>query len=95
MIKTSVRNLLPAAAFAFVMLLAPGCSTCRIPTDPSGVCAGDRCHIEDEWFILADQAYARWGTLALTHRYLREELQWRECEANEAIYRLRKVHTLP
>jgi hypothetical protein len=33
--------------------------------------------------------------LVLVERHLREKLQWRPCEVNEALYRLRKVHSLP
>lgn len=88
------RFLIPAAAFVLLAVLA-GCSTCSIPRDPMAAKAGERCFIEDDWFVVADRMYARYGTLDLTARHLREEFQWRECEVNEAIYRLRKAHTLP
>jgi len=56
---------------------------------------GDRCFIENEQFIHADRLYSQMGSLDLVARYLREQDQWRKCEVNEAIYRLRKVHDLP
>jgi hypothetical protein len=86
-------------ALGVVCLLAltlGGCGWfCRIPRDPMGECAGDRCYIEDYQFIIADQLYSRLGSLVLVERHLREVEQWRDCEVNEALYRLRKVHSLP
>ncbi len=57
--------------------------------------AGDRCYIEKEQIVHADQLYSQMGSLELVARYLREQDQWRPCEVNEAIYRLRKIHDLP
>ncbi len=70
-------------------------SVSDIPRDPLAECYGDRCYIEDEEFILSDQLYSRYGSLHLVERHLRQELEWKNCEVNEALYRLRKVHDLP
>jgi len=67
----------------------------KIPVDPMTVGAGDRCYIEKEQVVHADQLYSQMGSLDLVARYLREQDQWRSCEVNEAIYRLRKIHDLP
>lgn len=86
-----------AAALCLVLpLFVGGCSCFQtIPRDPAAVCAGDRCYIEDAQFVEADRLYSRYGSLVLVERHLREKLQWRPCEVNEALYRLRKVHSLP
>lgn len=68
---------------------------CAIPRDPQVCEFGDRCHIEDGTFIIADQLYARLGSLDLVERHLCEVQQLRRCEVNEALYRLKKVHGLP
>ena len=68
---------------------------CRIPRDPMAVPHGDRCGVEDRLFLKADQAYSSLGSIALVERYLRETEQLRNCEVNELLYRLRKVHGLP
>lgn len=60
-----------------------------------GYGAGDRCYIEDWQFIHADKLYGRLGSIVLVDRHLCEIDQWRDCEINEAIYRLRKVHGIP
>lgn len=88
------RRIRLLAACALVVSLT-GCCGLNIPRDPLAVRAGDRCYIEDTQFLLADQLYGRYGTLYLVERHLREETQWKDCEVNEAIYRLRKVHRLP
>lgn len=83
------------ALVACVGLLSGCCFVNRIPQDPVAACAGDRCFIEDEQFIVADKLYSKCGSILLVEKQLREELQWRNCEVNEAIYRLKKVHNLP
>ena len=91
-----VRNLLVvAAAAACVGVLSGCCFVNTIPQDPVAACAGDRCFIENEQFIIADRLYAKCGSILLLEKQLREELQWRNCEVNEAVYRLKKVHSLP
>jgi hypothetical protein len=67
------------------------------PPAPDSIAARypDRCHLEDEQFLEVDRVYSTRGTLFLTERYLREEVQWRDCEVQEALYRLEKVHGLP
>lgn len=77
--------------------LLGGCANfgCKIPRDPSAVCYGDRCYIEDSTFILADQLYSKFGSLWLVERHLREEEELLPCEVNECLYRLKKVHGLP
>lgn len=66
-----------------------------IPTDPQGEPYGDRCYIEDSQFAFADQLYDKTGSLQLVQKELCDEFQWKPCEINEALYRLRKVHDLP
>lgn len=92
-----VRSLQLPLVAAVSLLFVTGCAGlfCRIPSDPKGACYEDRCYIEDSQFIFADQLYSRFGSLHLVERELREIRQWRECEVNEALYRLRKVHCLP
>jgi hypothetical protein len=87
-----------ALAFALCVLtpalaLLSGCT--RIPRDPMALEYRDRCYIEDSQFVLADQLYSQLGSMKLLERHLREKEQWRNCEVNEALYRLRKVHRLP
>jgi len=78
---------------AFVL---SGCAwRTRIPSDPMAVGAGDRCYIEKEQLVHADQLYSQMGSLDLVARYLRERDEWLPCEVNEALYRLRKIHDLP
>jgi len=97
----SGRILLGVAGLAGLLFLG-GCTQiaawplkCDIPADPKGACAGERCYIEDNTFIFADQLYSRFGSLALVERHLLEEEKLRSCEVNECLYRLRKVHDLP
>ena len=66
-----------------------------IPADPLGAQYGDRCYIEDSQFVFADQMYDRMGSLQLVEQELCNVYEWRQCEINEALYRLRKVHDLP
>lgn len=87
-------------AFAIAMLVATlFFSACawrtKIPKDPMAAGTGDRCYIEKEQVVHADQLYSQMGSLDLVARYLREQDQWRPCEVNEALYRLRKIHDLP
>ena len=82
-------------ALAVALMLA-GCNTCnQVPLDPKGVCAGDRCYIEDADFVHADRLYDEYGTLALVSKHLKETDEWHDAQINEAIYRIRKVHGLP
>ena len=91
-----MRNLLAIAAVAVCVVAMSGCCFVNsIPQDPVAACAGDRCFIENEQFIVADRMYAKCGSILLVEKQLREELQWRKCEVNEAVYRLKKVHSLP
>lgn len=94
---TRIRKSILAALVIFSSsLLLSGCGFfCRIPRDPLGCTSGDRCYIEDSQFITADHLYSRLGSIQLTERHLREVEQWRKCEINEALYRIRKVHNLP
>lgn len=93
----SLRSALSVGIVVCFSLFLAGCAGrfCRIPRDPLAVAHGDRCFIEDEEFVYADQLYARLGSIALVERHLCEKEQWRTCEINEAVYRLRKVHSLP
>lgn len=86
--------LIAVASVALVLL--SGCVWHRnMPSDPMAAGTGDRCFIEKEQIVHADQLYSQMGSLELVARYLREQDQWRPCEINEALYRLRKIHDLP
>jgi hypothetical protein len=84
-----------SVSIAAVLLTSSCAWRTKIPVDPMAADAGDRCYIENEQFVHADRLYSQMGSLDLVARYLREQDQWRKCEVNEAIYRLRKVHDLP
>jgi hypothetical protein len=90
-----LTKLVPISCVAMLVALS-GCSIYQ-PPPQDGLASRyrDRCYIEDEHYLLADRLYATLGTLGLTERHLREELQWRDCEVQEALYRLSKVHGLP
>lgn len=98
--KTSPHGLvrvIQCMACVACMVMLSGCAGlfCRIPQDPQAACAGDRCSIDNAQFVLADQLFSQYGSLSLVDRDLREVREWRDCEVNEAIYRLRKIHGLP
>jgi hypothetical protein len=76
-------------------LLAGCMSVSGIPQDPKGDRYPDRCYIEDSQFVRADQLYSRLGSLQLVQDQLCNVYQWKPCEINEALYRIRKVHDLP
>ncbi|MGB9692952.1 MAG: hypothetical protein ACPL7D_12380 [Candidatus Sumerlaeaceae bacterium] len=84
------------AAMIVAAFIFSGCAwRAKMPVDPMTVGSGDRCFIEKEQVVHADQLYSQMGSLDLVARYLREQDQWLPCEVNEAIYRLRKIHDLP
>lgn len=89
---------LPAfAVFSVSLFLLSGCASGVInnkPIDPVAVQYGDRCYIEDEEFVVADKLYDTFGSLQLVERELKDEHQWKACQINEALYRLKKVHDL-
>jgi hypothetical protein len=96
------KNSLRSGLFSLVLVaiatssMLSGCAFfCKIPQDPKGQEYCDRCFIEDEQFILADKLYSQLGSILLVDRHLCEVEQWKRCEINEALYRLRKVHGLP
>lgn len=91
-----LRAGLPAFSFVMMLVMLGGCAgVSGIPRDPMGAQYGDRCYIEDSQFAFADQLYDRVGTLQLVESELTKFYQWKPCEINEALYRLRKVHDLP
>ena len=92
-----MKMLIRAAVAAIAVISLTGCAGlfCRIPQDCLAASSGDRCYIEDYQYVMADQLYSRLGSLALVERHLCEVEQWKKCEVNEALYRLRKVHSLP
>lgn len=91
-----LRGLGVITAFSLLSLCPLGCSiTAPPPADAIAAQFRDRCYIEDEQFLTADRLYARLGTLKLTENHLRREFQWRDCEVQETLYRLKKVHGLP
>jgi hypothetical protein len=92
-----MKMLIRAVVAAVAVISLSGCAGMftTIPQDCLAANSGDRCYIEDYQFVMADQLYSKFGSLALVERHLYEINQWRDCEINEAIYRLRKVHGLP
>lgn len=98
--KPRGRAALPAFLFAGILsMMLTGCmgisGPAGIPADPMGLDYGDRCYIEDSQFAFADQLYDRMGSLQLVEQELCNLYEWKQCEVNEAAYRLRKVHDLP
>jgi hypothetical protein len=93
----SFARLLPAVALATALVVLPGCAPLinKVSYDPATRGIGDRCFIEDEQFLYADKIYQDTYSLEQVERQLRKDEQWRRCEINEAIYRLKKVHNLP
>ena len=57
-------------------------SSCRLFTE-------DRCYIDNLQYAVAYNLFTESGSLDLVERRL-NELQWRRCKVNEALYRLRK-----
>lgn len=98
-VKSHSRAILSAVfvstALAAATLLSGCAGVSGIPADPMGVQYADRCYIEDSQFAFADQLYDRTGSLQLVQQELTNTYQWKACEINEAMYRLRKVHDLP
>lgn len=94
--KADLKTVLPAFLLSVPLLFISGCAgVSGIPADPMGMQYPDRCYIEDSQFAYADQMYDRMGSLKLVEQELHRTYQWRACEINEAMYRLRKVHDLP
>ena len=93
--KLHARAVVPAFLLAAGCLVLSGCMSIAAPVDPKGMEYGDRCYIEDSQFAFADQLYDRTGALHLVEKELCEFYEWKRCEVNEALYRLRKVHDLP
>lgn len=98
--KDRTRAPLPAFLFAGALaMILSGCmgisGPAGIPADPMGMEYEDRCFIEDSQFAFADQLYDRTGSLQLVEQELCSFYEWKQCEVNEAVYRLRKVHDLP
>ena len=93
--KPRFRAGLPAFLLAAGCLALTGCMGIAAPVDPKGMEYEDRCYIEDSQFAFADQLYDKTGALHLVEKELCEFYEWKRCEVNEALYRLRKVHDLP
>lgn len=98
--KTTPADVLRKVALSASLLVALGLLTACAgmssrPVDPMALQMGDRCYIEDSQFAFADQMYDRMGSIQLVEQELCNIYQWRPCEINEALYRLRKVHDLP
>lgn len=98
---TKLRSRLALLAMVPAMLALTGCEVyyggffCKIPRDPAACEFGDKCYIEDAMFVKADRLYSNLGSISLVEKHLCEIEQWRRCEINEALYRLKKVHNLP
>ena len=66
-----------------VLLLAPACSRRE-----------DRCWIDDYRYKQVKDIYEKTKTLDLVRRHLENEPEWRQCEINEALYRLKEEYHL-
>jgi len=63
------RDLLALATVAACVGVLSGCCFVNtIPQDPVAACAGDRCFIENEQFIIADRLYAKCGSILLVEK---------------------------
>lgn len=95
--KPRYRAALSAILFSAVAALClSGCAGLTdMSVDPIAAQYGDRCYIEDSQFAFADQLYDKVGSVQLVEQELCKVYEWKRCEINEALYRLRKVHDLP
>ncbi len=79
-----MRQLFFALILATTFLLAGGC----------GYKTEDRCWIDDYGYKQVKKLYEKTQTLDLVRRSLEDQHNWRQCEINEALYRLRKEYHL-
>ena len=54
----------------------------------------DRCWVDDYRYKKAKEIYEKTQTLDLVRYYLKNQHEWRRCEINEVLYRLRKEYHL-
>ncbi len=54
----------------------------------------DRCWVDDYRYIKAKEIYEQTQTLDLVRYYLENQHDWRRCEINEVLYRLKKEYHL-
>jgi len=52
----------------------------------------DRCWVDDYRYREAKKVYEETQVLDLVRRELKNQHDWRKCEINEVIYRLKKDH---
>jgi len=64
-------------------LLFPGCGL-----------KDDRCWVDDYRYKKAKAIYEKTQTLDLVRYYLENQHDWRSCEINEVLYRLKKEYHL-
>ena len=64
-------------------LLAAGCA--RGP---------DRCFVDDNRYAEVKKLYEKTQTLDMVRLHLEDQHDWRKCEINEVIYRLKKEYHL-
>ena len=53
----------------------------------------ERCWIDDARFLAVQQLYDQTGSLDVVIQTLNDK-DWKQCEINEAVYRLKKVNHL-
>lgn len=54
----------------------------------------DRCWVDDYRYQNAKEIYEKTQTLDLVRYYLENQHDWRRCEINEVLYRLKKEYHL-
>jgi len=54
----------------------------------------DRCWVDDYRYNKAKEIYEKTQTLDLVRYYLEDQHDWRLCEINEVLYRLKKEYHL-
>jgi len=54
----------------------------------------DRCWVDDYRYNKAKEIYEKTQTLDLVRYYLENQHDWRRCEINEVLYRLKKEYHL-
>lgn len=68
------------------MLLLFSVLSCRPP--------GDRCWVNNYRYNQAKEIYEETQTLDMLERHLEAQDDWRQCEINEVIYRIKKEYHL-
>lgn len=76
---TRFRHAASALALLLIVMGSSGCALYR----------NDRCFVEDWQYEIAHNLYTESGSLDIVTR-LMQTYEWRRCQINEIVYRLRK-----